>query len=465
VPRSARQNQIPLASPLETRNAQLKTRLQSSIRSFINWLDRTQGKSFDPYDLWGTRYGLFSRRLYYKKNPLGLPLVAPILLAEVLCPGIRRVFVEKKRFATADAQLLLAFLNLHLLGEGDDPGCSSRRAAGWSGTPSSSSPDSQPSTLNSEPLQRAVALSSHLLNSSLPGYRGHCWGYPFDWQNNHGLWKKNTPFITATPYCFEAFLGLFDVTGEKQHLAVAESIARFVQDDLHDTPTSADAAAGSYSPADHSEVINASAYRAMVLFEAARRFNEPRYRSTAEKNLNFILQNQREDGAWLYALDHPSERFIDHFHTCFVLKNLAKLNQHLNSDAVRTAVAKGYDYYRRELFDERGLPRSFTIQPRAQMVRLEMYNFAEAITLGVVLRAQIPAAFAESQRLASLVVDRYQLPAGYYVTRIYLGGLRHTFPFIRWPQSQIFYALTNLLKALDEARPGALSSLSVDTVG
>jgi hypothetical protein len=33
------------------------------------------------------------------------------------------------------------------------------------------------------------------------------------------------------------------------------------------------------------------------------------------------------------------------------------------------------------------------------------------------------------------------------VTRVYLGGIKHTVPFIRWPQSQLFLALTNLLLA------------------
>jgi len=409
----------------------LSDQISTAIHSFTAWLDRIGYDSYDPYDLWGTRYGLFARRLYYAKNPFGLPLIAPILAAETMLPSVRKLFVRKQRFATADAQLLLAFLNLH---QSVNVRCSKF--------------DVQSSMFTPPPLQRAIALADDLLATSIPGYSGHCWGYPFDWQNNHGLWKRNTPFITATPYCFEAFLGLFDTTGDASYFEVAKSIARFVHDDLHDTPTSAVAAAGSYSPIDRSEVINASAYRGMVLFEAAERFVEPKYRATAEKNLNFIIQNQHEDGAWLYALDHPSERFIDHFHTCFVLKNLAKLNRHANSAAVASAIEKGYAYYRRELFAADGMPKSFAIQPRTQLVKLDLYNFAEAITLGTILRHQIPTAFDDAQRLASLLVSKYQLPTGYFVSRVFIGGARHTFPFLRWPQAQLFYALTNLLHAL-----------------
>ena len=51
-------------------------RLCASIHSFIRWLDRVGYESYDPYDLWGTRYGLFARRLYYEKNSFGLLLIA-----------------------------------------------------------------------------------------------------------------------------------------------------------------------------------------------------------------------------------------------------------------------------------------------------------------------------------------------------------------------------------------------------
>jgi hypothetical protein len=388
------------------------------VNNFVSWLDRVGYDSYDPYDLWGTRYGLFARRLYYAKNPLGLPLIAPIVAADTLLPSIRKLLVGKQRFATADAQLLLGFLNLHEV--------SGQR----------------------EYLNRARKLADDLLVTSIPGFRGHCWGYPFDWQNNRGLWHRNTPFITATPYAYHAFARLFEVTGEQCYLDVAASAAEFVFHDLHDTPTGPDAAAGSYGPFDRTFVINASAYRAWVLFDAARRLNRPEYLTKAHGNLNFILQSQEPDGSWLYALNSPAEAFIDHFHTCFNLKNLWRINQHLNDPRVTHSVDSGYRYYRKALFNDDGLPRSFAIQPRTQLVRLEMYNIAEAITLGVLIRERHPNAFEDARRLAAYLIEQHQHRPGYFTTRVFLGGFRHKQPFLRWPQAQLFYALTNLLQAM-----------------
>lgn len=410
--------------------------LSTSVNRFCAWLAHSGGASYDPYDVLGTRYGRWARRLYYRKHPLGVVTTAPLILMEVIWPGLRALFVGKDRFPTADAQLSLAFMNLY----------EARQEQSNGDTSAHSNQDRSPLSW----LTKANDLANELLKQSVPGYSGLCWGYPFDWQHVNGLMRKGTPHITATPYCYEVFTRLFDLTGEKHYLEVARSIAAFVFHDLKDTPTGPDAAASSYTPHDHSKVINASAYRAFVLFDAAQRFHEETYRAKAEKNLQFILHAQRPDGSWLYAIDSLSEAFIDHFHTCFVLKNLYKINRHLQSDDVKRAVQNGYSYYRRALFDGEDNPRTYAVAPRVEIVRLEMYNVAEAITLGTLLRIDIPEAFALAKRLAARLITQYQLPSGHWVTRIYRGGIRHTVPFLRWPQSQLFLAVTNLLLALEQ---------------
>lgn len=407
--------------------------IANSVEVFARWLELTGYESYDPYDVWGTSYGLNSRRLYYRAPALGIPLIAPVLLMEMICPKLRRLVVKKRRFATAEAQLALAFLNLF-------------QASGVA-----------------IHLEKATSNCETLIRLSLPGYSGNCWGYPFDWQNSEGLWKKDTPFITATPYCYEAFASLGKITKEEKYFLLARSIAKFVHDDLNDTPTSQTAAAASYSPFVHDRVINASAYRAFVLFDAARRFDLSRYREKATMNLQFILDEQRSDGSWLYAAGTQGDSFIDHFHTCFVLKNLFKINRDVDDKAVRQALHGGYAYYRQNLFYADGLPKCFSKEPRMQITQLEMYDVAEAITLGVLLKDEIPAAYQLACSLAFRACREFQLPDGHFVTRVYRGGIRHTTPFLRWPQAQLFYALTNVLASLGgssaaEATPRAHSS-------
>jgi hypothetical protein len=425
-------------------NGSIASDLWAAVDKFTGWLEAAGGKSYDPYDISGTRYGRWARRLYYEKHPLGIAATAPLILVEILCPRLRTVFVQKDRFPTADAQLALAFLNLYQVEQAK----------------SEDNPDHGQSALSY--LVKAKALANELLEQSVPGYSGYCWGYPFDWQHANGLMSKGTPHITATPYCYEVFARLFDLTGEEQYREVARSVARFVFNDLNDMPTGPNAAAASYTPHDESKVVNASAYRAFALFDAGWRFEEKAYRAKAWKNLHFILQSQRPDGSWLYAIDSPPQAFIDHFHTCFVLKNLYKINRHLQNRDVERAICGGYSFYRKALFDADDNPRTYAVAPRVEILRLEMYNMAEAITLGTLLGSDIPEAFALAQSLATRLIRRYQLPAGHWITRVYLGGFTHTVPFLRWPQAQLFYAVTNLLvrleSAVEQGLPGVLMS-------
>jgi hypothetical protein len=118
--------------------------LRQSIDAFAQWLAAHGYASYDPYDIWGTGYGLNARRLYYRGHPLGVLLIAPILLMEMLCPVLRGLFVAKARCATADAQLILAFLNLYSI------------------------------TGEQEWLRKATELSREMLSYHVPGYRDYC---------------------------------------------------------------------------------------------------------------------------------------------------------------------------------------------------------------------------------------------------------------------------------------------------
>jgi hypothetical protein len=76
-----------------------------------------------------------------------------------------------------------------------------------------------------------------------------------------------------------------------------------------------------------------------------------------------------------------------------------------------------------------------------------MYNVAEAISLGAILRDHIPEAFALANELALLLGKNFQHRRGFFITRVYIGNIKHMLPFLRWPQAQLFYALTNILMA------------------
>jgi len=183
--------------------------------------------------------------------------------------------------------------------------------------------------------------------------------------------------------------------------------------------------------------------------ETYHRFGVDEFKEKAGKNINFVLENQRLDGSWLYAAENPHNAFIDNFHTCLVLKNLYKANVYLKSNKLRDAIIKGYDFYRKNLFVNNDIPKPYALLRRIQLVQIEMYDYAEGISLGVLLKDEIPGAFELAKKLARDVHLYYQLPDGHFITRVNWGGLRNAVPYLRWPQAQMFFALTTLLSKMD----------------
>src|SRR5204862_6401290 len=140
------------------------------------------------------------------------------------------------------------------------------------------------------------------------------------------------------PYAYEAFLQVAElleseVRGQRsavrqgllaEYERIMESIARHAAFDINDFPVGENASSCSYTPFDKGGVINAAAYRSFLLTSASQIFNEKKYWLTAERNLNFVLNNQNPDGSWYYAVDGVRE-FVDHYHTWFLMKALAKI--------------------------------------------------------------------------------------------------------------------------------------------
>ena len=133
---------------------------------------------------------------------------------------------------------------------------------------------------------------------------------------------------------------LCDSTRLDDWKAILQSIARHAANDIKDFKTSETASSCSYTPFSEGGVINAAAYRAFLLTSASQVFENEDYWRVAERNLNFVLENQNPDGSWFYAMDGVRD-FVDHYHTCFVMKALAKIHALTGHEAMRESAGEG----------------------------------------------------------------------------------------------------------------------------
>jgi hypothetical protein len=166
--------------------------------------------------------------------------------------------------------------------------------------------------------------------------------------------------------------------------------------------------------------------------------------------LNFVLENQNPDGSWYYAMDGVRD-FVDHFHTCFVMKALAKIHALTGYEGCDRALTRGVEYYLRNLFDEEGLPKPFSRAPRLTVYKRELYDCAECINLCLLLRDRFPELHRTLEKVVTHILEAWVKRDGSFRSRkLHLGW--DNVPMHRWGQSQMFRSLAFYLR---EARRAA----------
>jgi hypothetical protein len=412
----------------------LDEKVANVLDDFTEWLARYGETSRDHQTFFAGATGQAAKALYYRHKLLGTAAVAPMIFFEAFLPSARRLFHQPTRFPIADAHYAMGFAFLFQV------------------------------TNDEAYLQRAVHFLNELKKSRSPGFTEYCWGYPYDWVTRNGMIRSQTPLITSTPYAYEAFLQVTELLESEdggrrtedrnedlleQQKQIIESIARHACKDIKDFRTSENASSCSYTPFDEGGVINAAAYRAFLLTSASEVFSNDDYWKTAERNLNFVLENQNADGSWFYAVDGVRE-FVDHYHTCFVMKALAKVHSLTGHEATLKALSKGVNYYLKNLFDEDGLPKAFSKAPRLTVYKRELYDCAECINLCLLLRGRFPQLETTLETVVEGILKDWIKPDGSFRSRRLHVGWDNV-PMHRWGQSQMFRALAFYLREAREA--------------
>jgi hypothetical protein len=397
------------SSVIDPLNGDSTDEISRLLKGFIDWLDSYGETSWDYQSFFAGPVGGRAKALYYSHGLIGTAAVAPMIFCEAFLPTGRRLFHHRIRFPIADAHYAMGFAFLY------------------------------EATGDSSQLENAVHFLTELKKSRCHEFKEYCWGYPFNWVTRNGAIKEQTPLITTTPYCYEAFLQVFELNTQDEWKIVLESIAQHAAADIKDFRTSESASSCSYTPFDKGGVINAAAYRAFLLTSASKLLAIEDYWKIAERNLNFVLETQNPDGSWFYAVDGVRD-FIDHYHTCFVMKALAKIHALTGHPACLEALSKGVKYYLENLFSEDGLPKPFSKAPRLTVYKRELYDCAECINLSLLLRDRFPQLESTLETVVAGILKNWVKPDGSFRSRrLHLGW--DNVPMHRWGQSQMFRSL------------------------
>jgi hypothetical protein len=300
-------------------------------------------------------------------------------------------------------------------------------------------------------LTRVAAFIAWLQSNVCETAHGAGWGYNFDWPNRNFLAPAGTPNLVCTVFVARALLKVareHDV-GELKSRATAlvRRACAFVASDLRIEQTNADELAFSYTPLDRRIVHNASVLGATLLAEAGRWFDDEQLLDAARRATRFTTSRQAPDGSWPYGED-ANDRWIDSFHTGYILVALKDLSSTLPELDLGDATRQGYAYWRRTMAPGGGVAYYHPHQP----LPVDSHCSAQAILTLLAYQHDDDGALVEAWSVADRLVSTMQDPSGFFYYQRYRWFCIRT-AYMRWVQAWVQRSLSELVWSTPNESP------------
>jgi len=376
----------------------------NNVLAFSRYFLKKDLRTFDPYDLWFSGIGKKIKRHYHSHKFLMLPLAGGMTILDWIGEEVlRKCFFSARDYPIVRAQTALLLLSLFR------------------------------QTQNADYLDHARIHLECLRNTATALAHGCGWGLPVDYAVSDSLvYPKATPMSTITPYAAEAFFEYQELCGDRTYEDLLERIFAFFEQDLTCILDDGEAMGFSYGPGPDRLVCNANSYTMYMLALSGKREQN---REKIQKIFRFIQREQNPDGSWFYGAD---SKFIDGFHSCFVLKNLLKTSRIVRIPGMEETIRRGVRFWKERLIDaEHGLCRRFVQNNKPSFLCFDLYDNAESISLAKLIGERELAASLTERSLKTF------FRRGHFYSQIDRLGFLHYKDSLRW-------AVTPFLRALAE---------------
>lgn len=209
------------------------------------------------------------------------------------------------------------------------------------------------------------------------GWRGMSWGTPFDVVTRFSLFPASVPNVVVTAFVAR---GMVEAT-ESGLVDCRDDIARVAEFITSSLPTRRDVSGVhyGYTPLYGDVILNSSMLAAMTLADAARLLDRQDLRERALAAASFVVSRQNQDGSWPYS-ERGDSRWVDGFHTSFVLQGLAAILRVTDEKWVRLAYRRGVAFYCKRLRCHDGRAR-FSARTTWPVDSMSLSQALEALTL------------------------------------------------------------------------------------
>lgn len=278
-----------------------------------------------------------------------------------------------------------------------------------------------------------TTLETRLLKTAVKTAHGVGWGYPFAWQSRTHYLPKHTPTIVTTSFVGQALIDCYQHSPSDEIRLLLTQIADYILHDVSQTRRQEGIAFG-YAENDPQIVFNASLLGAAYLARTGALLGEVPYLDVARSAAQFVAQHQNENGSWYYGLE-PSQKWMDSFHTGYVLLSLKEIVSSLVTDEFSEAIQNGYHFYRSVFFTDEGLPTYFPHEQYPVDTHSAAHAILTSIEFGDVARAR---------KIAEWMCKHMQDNRGYFYYQKHRNYVNKV-PYIRWSNAWMFLALATLM--------------------
>lgn len=299
-----------------------------------------------------------------------------------------------------------------------------------------------------EAESEARALLDQLISLRIDTAHGVAWGYNFDWQSRVFFAPRGRPTIVPTAFAARALIEAADVFADDTYLVLARRVCDFIGRELPRSVDTETEVCFSYTPDTSTRIFNASLLAAETLARVSGRNESSVDAGLAVKAARYVVNQQHENGAWSYGAD-PNQSWIDNFHTAYLLSSLKRIIDscaEAQSSEFRSALQRGYEYWRKSFFLADGRAKYYhdTLYP------VDTHAAAAAIVSLLDLIELDREALSLAARIATWTIQNLRDRQGFfYYQRRRFYSVRK--PFMRWTQAWMLYALSRLLEAQEEA--------------
>jgi hypothetical protein len=277
-------------------------------------------------------------------------------------------------------------------------------------------------------------LMKTLLSLKVRNYEEACWGYNFPWQSRAFYAPAGMPNVVCTVFAANAYLDWYEGSRDERVLEVGVSSARFLMDRINKT-IDGDAFCFSYTPGDQACVHNVNLLAAELLSRVYSVTGSEEFREAAISATRFSINRQRADGSWPYG-EAANQRWIDNFHTAFILVSLNRIIKFLAQPGWSDSLAAGYRFYADSFFLADGRPKYY----HNKLFPVDAHSAAAAIVALVELGDRVSGSLEIADKVIRWMLAHMQDPAGFFYyqrNRFYTVKT----PYIRWTQAWMLYAL------------------------